>query len=306
MSLLVLGVMCCTLQASAQFIEDRYSFEPGDTLQAHPLVVDSGASVINQWAIAQPDNPPLVTPYGGAYVLMTPDTGAYAVNDSACFYIDHLVGPGFITGFEASFSGWYWADADTADIGKLYMSIDSGATWIDVMDDSLVSPGAVAYTPALSEFGGLSGASGGWTYFSYDLRAFYEAYDLQENQPITLRFCFLTDSVFDNRAGLMLDNLWMIDYVEGLAPHHAVSIASKAVPNPAGSQTILELTRSDGHAFTVQVWDLTGALVRRWSAVNTDRIGLDVAGLAEGLYRYQVYSPDGGWVSNGSFVVQRP
>ncbi|MBI1226001.1 MAG: HYR domain-containing protein [Bacteroidetes bacterium] len=111
-----------------------------------------------------------------------------------------------------------------------------------------------------------------------------------------------------------LINLMMGDYVVVITDANGCSITSMTVtvqnltgvnepswgqgailqPNPASGQTTIVLQNPLPQALEVQLFDITGKLVKRQQFVSqTDRLSLDLTGLAAGVYNVQLRSAGG-------------
>jgi hypothetical protein len=292
---------------------------PGDTLGITAVInfEDPAEYILNDssggniWQIGEPRKYFFQPAYTPPNAIVTDTLNPYPVNNFSTFTL--------IVGYFNDF--WYpWEvfvdfrhkfDTDTLkDGGFIQISYDNGASWINIIHDTMNYEWFV--TPAqntwLGGFGntnlydtsdvltggnfGYSGNSWGWVHTSI---AWYNIpVDGMFLFPDTLRirFCFISDSIPEIRAGWMIDQirLFGIDLGSGIPVAEKPRIA--VIPNPVQSDMEIRLDAvHPGVAW--RILDLRGVMIQQGEAGSVQSFSLNRTGLNTGLYLLEIRAQDG-------------
>ena len=201
----------------SQIVNDDWCFDPFSACSSSPteanLYIDYVNNPSNIWQIGSPQKTTFTMAQSAPNVLVTDSINAYPINDTSAFYIGY-----FTTEpsnsihwdiFDLSFS--YYVDCDSlTDKGLIEFSVDNGTTWIDLIND----PNYSSYLN-WSDFGTnagnnppiLTGSSGGWRYAVVVMDLLAQTLNIPAGSYIQWRFSFVSDSIQNNRDGLMFDNI---------------------------------------------------------------------------------------------------
>jgi len=194
----------------------------------------------NIWRIGAPHKPYFAGNPTVPIALMTDTINPYPINDTSYFCVkiwNHGLtgGLGYYSSFYILYS--YKVDSDSLhDYGFIEFSPDNGQTWY-FLNDSLHygcwdSPVAGYWYP-------FEGHHFGWRENSLiNFGNFCDHNILNVADTIMLRFGFISDSIFDNKEGLMIENI-NFDISVGLKELDN-NIKIKILPNPANSYFTIE------------------------------------------------------------------
>lgn len=200
-------------------------------------------------------------------------------------------------------------DTDTLrDGGFISVSYDEGATWTNIINDSLFFSPSNYLGPADGETGnlysesdtlytgefGFSGNSGDWisSWFEWFMLPVDQVRSGGDQLPdsFTLRFHFVSDSLDNEREGWLIDDILLFSrFIPGGLGEHA-SIDFSVSPNP-----FTETTRIDLGAygeFVLSIFDAQGSMVRQDRYQNEQSIVLNREGLHAGIYYIQIVTED--------------
>lgn len=199
----------------SQIVIDHWCFDPLSICTSSPneanLYIDSVINPNNSWQIGAPQKLTFTNAYSTPNVIVTDTLNPYPVNDTSAFYI------GYTTTESSTSIHWdvfqmefyFFVDSDTlTDKGLIEFSVDNGITWIDLIND----PAYENYRSWFVDGSGitppvLTGSSGGWKRASVILDGLALYLNIPAGTYIQWRFSFVSDSVQNNRDGLMYDDI---------------------------------------------------------------------------------------------------
>jgi hypothetical protein len=228
--------------------------------------------------------------------LYTDTAAAYPANASESVMMimyDNLGGFGsYFNGYNLEFTSRYLTDS-ACDGGYIEMSIDSGQTWVNILDyDSVPFP--YPYGHYSYDFGGkdIQLANGQRSSFTGNGVNYYQNYlsiiflngiiakpEVGFEDPVYLRFTFSSDSIETNKPGWQIDDFKIFGvYPSGL--EEAINPIF-ILPNPASG--VFEIKASNHLRAEYRVSDSTGRIILNGKMEGT--IGwIDLCNHPAGVY----------------------
>lgn len=260
----------------------------------------------NIWQIGTPQKPFFDTAYSPANALVTDTVHAYASSNSSFFDIPvptDLVYTNLILSFKHRFQ-----TDSLSDGGYIEISYDEGATWRNVIQDTLM-PFAFnsenLYTSSDMLLGGVNGFSGtsdGW--ITTRIQWIWGMPAKGTESEITIRFHFISDSVQTNKAGWMIDNILLsqANIPGGISDLHYSGISIKIAPNPADYFINLSMEEQKAPGpYTLTVFNVLGQEVKTARDIRPGKLRLDVSDLKSGMYFVQL-KKEGQIAGSGKFL----
>jgi hypothetical protein len=252
------------------------------------IQLDSSAN--NIWQIGNTTKPffgALIHPPNG---LMTDTINSYPVNNHSYFYLRVPFFMDAILGF------WHKYQMDTlTEVGYIDYSIDTGATWHNVIDPS--GFGGVAefnsenlYSPDDTSLGipGFTGTQSNWTFTRIQwivCLPVLERFTCQDT--LLLRFHFISDSVNTNKDGWIIDGIqtFYVDLGSGIdeiiRPENNLLIS----PNPAHDKISIAQFSANNHVLEqVEIFDEIGRKKLTACGGGHTQMEIDVHTLPPGMY----------------------
>lgn len=277
--------------------ESPYEFIEIDTLSQHI------------WHIGEPDKIFFHESFRGSNAILTDTVNPYPVNADAYFdlHIGAFNNPDFPYNIGIAFKHKF--DTDTLrDGGFISVSYDEGATWTNIINDSLFFSPSNYLGPADGETGnlysesdtlytgefGFSGNSGDWisSWFEWFILPVDQVRSGGDQLPdsFTLRFHFVSDSLDNEREGWLIDDILLFSrFIPGGMSEHA-SIDFSVSPNPFAETTRIDVGYYG--EFVLSILDARGSLVRQDRCQNEPSIILNRDGLHPGVYYIQIVTRD--------------
>ncbi|SFC01390.1 Por secretion system C-terminal sorting domain-containing protein [Flexibacter flexilis DSM 6793] len=282
--------------AFSLFISDTFAqgvfyndFDYSFMLQIHRDTISNPNCI---WQIGKP-NKTIFTEDWHERGLVTDSLNPVPANDTSTFYFGHARNHGGPYGYDLLFD--YKLDGDSTDYGKIEVSPDGGAHWVDVLaEDTTYSIYWLYNKPSLK------GSTEDWNTFEMNLTA----WDMSSNMPISLntdsilfRFTYITDNGTTPHDGWLIDNIIIYDRLSAVSPrqnNHLISV----FPNPVANQLRIN-SKSNKSQANVQITNIMGEIVYE----NPFFVGdfIDTRQFPNGLYLLQ-YS-DGDNIATQKFVV---
>ncbi|MBM3405289.1 MAG: T9SS type A sorting domain-containing protein [Bacteroidetes bacterium] len=276
-----------------------YSVSFDDTSYLSHFSFDSVPGTPNIWQIGAPQKPVLNTPFSPPNVIITDTINPYPTNSQSSFTVWNVMDD--FQSFVLYVAGMYYIDSDSLnDYGKIELSADNGNTWIDIVNDTVYSQYLYWWTMKPI----LTGRSNGWKdfYVMYDWDI-YSALDIQPGDTILYRFSFFSDDIFDNRDGLMYDELIFADWYEGFPEYDKLRL-SYCHPNPVSGQVTITI----GKPFALgkmMIFSLQGKLVGESEMDGSGSVTFSTASYPPGVYFYRFISDQGTILATGKFVKRK-
>lgn len=265
----------------AQYNCENFCLSFDDTLCLNQLVIDTSLAN-NIWQIGKPHKAIVDSSAISGKVIITDTNNAYPVNNFSTFTLSSLASYGDIYGFKV-FSGRYQCNTDSLkDWGKIEFSYDKGHNWIDLVNDTTFAQNIIWYTLKPK----LTGRSAG--YFDMVIADGGSAFNIHLGDTLMYRFSFYSDSIFDNRMGILFESLCLWDFVEGITETHFTAIKSKIYPNPSADFFNIEFDNPDAGSFQLAVYDINSHLLIRQDNITSNNIKLDMRAYKTGMYVYKI------------------
>jgi hypothetical protein len=227
----------------------------------------------NAWQVCIPNKTMLDSAHSLPKAIMTDSIGPYPVNDTSSFIIKFI--PYAQCMCAPVIGGYYRMDGDTLkDFGRIEFSLDYGNTWLDALSDTVVPQ-----IWWITEKPVLTGRIHRWKHFFA-----YLPYDLT-GDTICYRFTFISDSIQTNQDGWLLDDLFLIDHIEGTREIESVDEID-IYPNPAASMITVS-GKFINDCMEVSIYDIRGQL-RLQQSLQKDKEDIDISNLSKGTYLVKV------------------
>ena len=272
-----------------------YTLDFEDTAALHHLRIDTVSNLNNIWQVGAPQKTIFTNAYSNPNVIVTDTINPYPINDTSSFTIVNVAGDGFTYPHTASLIGEYSVNSDTlTDFGTIEFSPDNGTSWYDIINDTFITNHIYVQQHWIS----LTGNSNGWQQFYVNLAPLGPLFNIQLGDTVLWRFTFISDNIQTNKDGLMFDNLYFEDYVEGIPEIQNDNLISIS-PNPTSNELrIYKSNVSDSQK--VQVLNYRGQVLYD----NSNFIGdmIDIRQLPNGIYLLKYAATK--YFSVKKFVVQ--
>ncbi len=258
-----------------------YSFE--DTVNLEYLNVDTVTNPNNVWEIGQPQKTVFVNGNSSPTAIVTDTLMPYPINDTSEFIIEVPVND--FTLYHVY--GDYFVDSDTInDYGKIEVSYDHGANWIMISDDTSKYLGwggdTLSFPWTHDSLFQLTGSSGGWKHFNIHLEHYENVlsyYSIPATTDTALyKFSFISDGNFDNRDGLMFDNITIVS-VYAFSLEELEDQNFGVYPNPNSTGTVFF---KDKNINEISIKDMQGKVVltQKYDKIES----IDISELPNGVY----------------------
>jgi len=260
------------------------------------------------WQVGTPSKATFDSSYSAYRALITDSIHPYPAANHSYFDLLFNTDPNCMVIDQLQLEFWHRFDTDTMhDGGYITISYDNGSTWVNVIEDytgfygdsPYMDYGNMIYTTEDSLFNGeygFSGNSNGWKKAKlcwFDIPAKSISY---YTDPIIIRFNFISDDIDNAKAGWMIDDIRLFNVDLGGEIVDLSNTASFAIsPNPANDQVTLIIDDVLLSNETVQIFNLTGKLVKSFPFWETEKglksfplgeteKGLNISELEKGLY----------------------
>ena len=281
------------VDAASQIIDRSWLMTFGEPYAEDFLQFSPDTSEAYSWKVVRPEHEFI------GKAIATGGNAPYPVNDTVRFTIVTPAGPNLTYGAKyAHFKGEYRVDCDSLnDYGMIELSLDKGNTWLDLVNDTSLQE----VIPGLEVT--LTGKSDGWQTFFYILTDVSHYYDVPDT--VHFRFSFISDSIPENRTGLMFDNIYMNDVLVSIGqrdgPH---AFHSQITPNPVTNEAWLDIFRQQPGICSLTIYNLMGAPVMQIPRISKNRIHLNTATMKTGIYYYVVKDQNTKQTSMGKILKQ--
>jgi len=175
------------------------------------LEIDTVSNPNNCWQIGVPQKTEFDSAYSPVRAILTDTINPYPTANTSSFDIvlEPTLYPSntvFWTNFRLEFN--YRVDCDSLlDYGTIELSTDSGATWMDLINDPTYAPYIEWQTDFTGDLPVLTGNNGAWKHSQADMNALAQFLNIPVGSTLIWRFSFTSDSIQTNRDGLMYDNI---------------------------------------------------------------------------------------------------
>jgi hypothetical protein len=225
--------------------------------------------------------------------IITDTINPYPINDTSVFTVIHKVNLALSDEQIMALSGYYKVDSDSLkDFGLIEYSPDNGITWLDMINDE--SFDWSSDKPVLT-------GSSDWSYFNVHFDDL--GYDLRFGDTVRFRFTFISDSIQNNRDGLMYDNLDFEDFYEGIDSRFHSEFHSIVFPNPADKLITIEFDNNNLSFIHLEIIDISGRLVLKEHGGKQGSFKVDISAFQPGSYLYRLVNQSSNRASHGKFIV---
>lgn len=275
LSLTLFGQVNC---GSIAMPED-WRFDGTSTPSDYLLQIDKISNPSNIWQIGVPQKSFINGAYSSPNVIITDTMNHYPPNDTSVFIFKHIDQGGYSTPHSAELAGFYKVNSDSLnDFGMIEISLDKGATWINLITDTIYSSNYDWQTPKPV----LTGNSDGWQNFWVRLASLGEPFNVQIGDTILLKFTFISDANNDTLDGLAYDNFQFCDGVEGMSEIPDNNLIS-VFPNPTNSILYIIGAASQSKQ-AIQIFSYIGQLIFEDHNFESKFIDTQSLNLTDGLY----------------------
>jgi len=258
---------------------EDWDFDGGQTPYDFILEIDTLSNPDNIWQIGNPQKGVINNAYSNPNVIITDTIDYYPPNDTSVFIFKHIDQGGYSWPHSAELAGYYYVNSDSLnDFGTIEISLNQGASWINLITDTVYSQYYYWFTPKPT----LTGNSNGWQNFWVSLAELGGVFNVNQGDTILLKFAFISDSIVDSLDGLAYDNFQFCDGVEGIKEILKENLIS-IFPNPTNGLLYIERNHISKIA-TIQIFCSTGQLLYEENSFNGEFIDTKKINLIDGLY----------------------
>jgi len=274
---------------NAQSWSEFYQYFDGADTLGNPyhdvIIIDKDSNSI--WQIGKPNKSIFTNANTVPNVIVTDTINPYPINDTSSFQF------GLSTDF-FNFSGVLaiqWMQKldikDGEDIGVVEYSIDTGSTWVNTYNNPYIynyyGYNGNLNIDTINNEVGFTGVDSNWR----DVWLCFEGnYFSTITDTLIVRYTFKSDSIFDNRDGWMIDNLyihptWFHTVSELEQDEYALLF-----PNPSQKGIInIQIQKSKDYQVieSILVFDNRGVLVKSYGLSPT-KFQIDLSDLKSGNY----------------------
>tara|TARA_B100000508_G_scaffold91658_2_gene71441 strand:+ start:4322 stop:5209 length:888 start_codon:yes stop_codon:yes gene_type:complete len=251
----------------------------------------------NIWEVGIPNKTVFDTAYSGTNSMITDLDSPYPVNDTSYFILEYQAGYGFSHWQNVDLHGYYWVNSDSLnDYGTIEISVDQGASWIDLLNDTV-------YIFENYWFGQkpvLTGNSGGWKEFDFRSSGFSINFNVDFGDTVMYRFGFISDGQSDTLDGLMFDKIRMMDWAMSVPEYSMGSFKSTVYPNPTSNKVSISFSNPQHQETSCAIFDAYGRIVKGPKTTKTESLHFDLHDMESGIYYYHVKM--GEEISKGKIV----
>ena len=290
--------------ATAQYLEGGMDFDQLTYIGLPHIDTADGHGGV--WQIGAPQKQVFTTAYSVPNVIVTDTLHTYPPNDTSRFTIVGLAGQGWNWPHTVALSGYYQADTDSLnDFATIEVSYNPDSAWIDLIRDTVLAP-LIYWSDGAPSF---TGTTNGWQYFNANLsemmsHLFPSGHQVEVGDTIRWRFTFISDSLDNDRDGIMFDDLYFEDWAEGIPEYSAITFHSTVAPMPVADELNLIYETAGLDKIDLTIRDARGTVVRHEHMRAEHKSRIDIHDLAAGPYMYSIQANNGRDRSAGRFVKE--
>lgn len=275
-----------------------WDFDGGQTPYGYFLEIDTFSNPNNIWQIGAPQKGVINNAYSDPNVIITDTIDYYPPNDTSVFIFKHIDQGGYSWPHSAELAGYYYVNSDSLnDYGTIEISLNQGASWINLVTDTIYSSYYHWFTPKPT----LTGNSNGWKNFFVRLAGLGNVFNVNLGDTILLKFTFISDSIADTLDGLAFDNFEFCDGVEGIEEIFKENLIS-IYPNPTNGYLYIERKNNSSSA-TIQIFNSTGKLLYEENSFNAEFIDPKEINLIDGIYLIKYFEKE--YYTVKRFLIQK-
>lgn len=266
----------------------------------------------NIWQIGQPNKIIFDSAFSLNSGIVTDTVNYYPSNNHSLFQVN--VPTSFSYAILLSFM--HRIDSDSGrDGGYLEISTDYGATWVNIVYDSINTQGNFPFistdTPRENFYSssdtlfngqpGFSGTSNGWIksqcmwIWAYPIRPANQDTVLSGvSDSVFFRFHFISDSIDNGKEGWLIDDIKIHWVFLGYSINNIKDLIKVSVaPNPAKNEVIINFKNTDRSKHTVYVRDLQGRSVINFYDIKGNKLSIPRGSIPSGMYFVTVENEKG-------------
>lgn len=270
----------------------------------HFLEIDT----LNQdiWQVGTPSKTFFDTAYSFSRAVMTDTINAYDTSTHSYFEIGFPISSlSLIVGFKHKFQTDSLLDGCYIEV-----SYDNGISWSNIIYTNPANNPMNLNTEnmykksdtLINGIGCFTGTSNDWVYSRIQWIWGFNIKGIPDST--LLRFYFLSDSIQTNKAGWMIDDIF-ISYVK--LPASILEVEDNepvhVYPNPFSDFTTFEFENREKENYTLLIYDSQGRILRTIENIISGNIRIDRVDLSSGLYFYRLYR-EGTPQSFGKLIIR--
>ena len=228
----------------------------------------------NIWQVCKPHKSMFDSAFSIPYAILTDSTGPYPVNNTSSFIIKFVLNPYCMCA--PAIGGRYKFDSDSLkDYGRIDISFDKGATWLDALKEDT---GLLQWFTPKPVF---TGRIHQWREFS----SIFVGGGNYKQDTIWYRYTFVSDSIQTDQEGWMLDNIQLIAHTEGILDNRYLADIN-IYPNPATDKITIERSTTPVKS-QLTMMNLNGEEVLTRNLIKP-KTQIDISNLPSGVYFVRV------------------
>lgn len=274
-NLLICFSICLNTGIFAQWEFGWYTYDFEDSLFESRISFQSSVGHSNSWQIGKPQKNNLNEAFSAVNVIITDTINSYQANDNSSFEFYHIALEGSESGYHMSFSGNYFVDSDSLnDYGLIEVSLDNKQSWINLLTDTIYNQYYFWDT-----YPTLTGYSAEWKYFYANLSPLTVHFGISELDTLFFRITFISDSIENERDGLMFDDLHFEDYILGISELNTYYI--QIYPNPSSELLNFKILGLENKPKEITIFDILGNQV---DVIQNFSKQIDISEFSPGIY----------------------
>ena len=197
------------------------------------------------------------------------------------------------------------------DGGYVEISIDSGATWINVASPwsiGIQNVGQINFYNSYNDtiqgnIPAFTGTHSNWEYSAIKLQWLFPAKQSSLDiftPKVMFRFNFKSDNIQTNKAGWIIDDIVIniYDVGGGIHENELANFEVQIYPNPIKEKGIIQVVpKNNEHDFTINIYNALGQLITTSKMDKNNQYIINANDLTSGMYFYSVKSKDGAFKS---------
>jgi hypothetical protein len=295
---------------------DSTNFEVNGAL----AVINSSGS--NIWEVGLPAKTFFGVAHSAPYAIMTDISNPYPVNNLSTFTVSYDSSE-YGTFPDAYIGFWHKLETDTLkDGGFVEISVDSGATWVNVLKAYTIGIPIISPQNFYSEtdtirgnIPAFSGRKNNWEYSKVFLQWIIPVIHEQENgfqrelyntQRIMFRFNFKSDGIQSNKAGWIIDNIEIgyTDIGSGIKDIKNPDLFEVHLfPNPMEDRSIIQIVSKDYSGLKLNLYNSNGQLISSNNINSDHQFIIKKNNLTSGIYFYTVIDKEG-QTKTGKLIIK--
>ena len=242
--------------------------------------------------------------------IMTDTTNSYTTNNISSFEIEygHEIFKSSNIFFYVEFVHNFQTDKGQ-DGGTVELSYDGGLNWQNILEITYNSWSYTIgfYTKDDTIVGGAHGFTGEsedwkWSMVQWTWGPLKHPWMDTDSIDLKIRFLFISDSIENNKAGWIIDNIFLTYSSTESIEENELKIPSKVFPNPINSESILRFDRPITESLIIEIYSVQGTIIKS-TITNENQIPIYKSEFEPGIYFYRMRSLEIPYYGSGKFIV---